>query len=402
MPIDFLNKITIDTLYLLALLIPMLFVPVVLPAVVLMARRKRMTDKPNARKLQDQPVVVMGGTVIVLALCTTLIILNLFYDINTLLPVVCVMLILYIFGMLDDNIGLKWYSKLILQIFFILLLFWGGNYGVHTLHGLVSAELPVWFSCLLTIFVGVLILNAVNFIDGIDGLASGLGVMTGLIMAYWNIKHGIVDQALISFAMVGALFVFFIFNVFSNKFKMYMGDSGSLVLGLFVFISACPSSYYVLGDEYLADNYFVSFFIALLSAMVFDLVRVVIVRVFSGSSPFTPDRRHLHHIFVDMGMSHLLATLMIVLLNLIVLSVWHLTASAGMNTIWQFWIVVMTGLFLFWLPYFQLTMLRDKHPKRYESISAFWLRVSGHIDNFSQIITRLIDGRKTFFTHVNQ
>lgn len=391
---------SIELLYLLSLVIPILLVPVLLPMVMLMAQRKRLTDAPNARKAQDRPVAVMGGMVIMLVICATLIFVNVFYDITLLFPAVCVMVILFIFGMLDDIIGLSWQFKLMLQVAFILMLYYGGNYGVDSLYGLFGIDaVPGWASLLLTIFSGLMILNAVNFVDGIDGLASGLGMLAAFFMGYWNVRHGFMTQALLSYTMTGVLFAFFLYNVFSERYKMYMGDSGSLVLGLFVFISVCPDYQYAL-EEFLVDNYFVSFLVALLSAMLFDLFRVAGMRALNGKSPFQPDRTHLHHVYVDAGMSHLVATGKIVFSNLVMIVVWYLTASSGMRVGLQYFLILIVGLFLFWGPYFYLVSIRERRPERYAVISKRCTRRSKRLESVSNFITNVIDfHRRPIFTH---
>lgn len=314
----------------------MLTMPIVLPMVVLMARRKRLTDNPNAHKMQDRPVAVMGGTVIMLVLCITSIVLNLFYDLSSLFPAMCVMVILYIFGMLDDNIGLSWKFKLVMQIFAILLLFFGAYNGVDSMYGLFGLnDMPLWASFLLTVCAGLLLFNAVNFVDGIDGLASGLGVLAGAVMVYWNVCHGFTTQAILSFIVVGVM----------------------------------------------------------ASAMIFDLFRVVIMRMLKGKSPFEPDRTHLHHADVDLGMSHLLATL-IMMQNMAVVAVWFLTAMTEMNVAMQFIVVLVAGIVFLWMPYFFLEYLKNNHISFYIKISKRCKRHSDRLEVVGGWIRRIIDGRR--------
>ena len=393
--------VNIVLVYILSVLIPVIIMPIVLPMVVLMARRKRMTDNPNARKIQDRPVAVMGGTVIMLVMCVACIVINVFYNISGLFPALCVMVILYIFGMLDDNIGLNWQFKLGIQAFILLLLYFGGNYGIDSLVNLLGfGAMPRWLSCIVTVFVGMILLNAVNFADGIDGLASGLGAMTGLVMGYWNMEHEFVVSALISFTVFGTLLSFFVFNVFSKRYKMYMGDSGSLVLGMFIFMSVCPDTYYFFDETLLTDNYFISFNIALLSAFVFDMVRVVFLRVVNGKSPFEPDRTHLHHAFVDVGMSHLQATLRILMQNILVIAVWYVTAIMGLNSFLQYVLVLLAGIVFIWGPYFYLAYLRTKHTKRYIYKKKRIEHRRTKLDRFSNVMARIVDGkRKNQMTH---
>ena len=180
---------------------------------------------------------------------------------------------------------------------------------------------------------------------------------------------------------------------------MYLGDSGSLVLGLFVYISACPDPFNTIGEDFLVDRYFVSFMIALFSAVIFDLIRVVTGRVMRGRTPFDPDRTHLHHILVDLGMRHLLATTVIVFFDAMTVLVWLLTADSGMAIGLQAVVVIVAGVAFFWLPYFYLDRLRLRHPERFARQNAFWTKVSGRIDPFFNFVTRLLDNHKTLITH---
>lgn len=334
----------------------------------------------------------MGGTVIVLAVSVTSIIINLFYNLGDLYPALCVMFILYIFGMLDDTIGLSWNFKMGLQILAILLLYFGGSYGVNSMFGLFGlGTLSWWFSLICTLFTGLLLLNAVNFTDGIDGLASGLGLLGAIVMGYWSIRHGFIIQALVSCIMIGTLFSFYVFNVFSKRYKMYMGDSGSLTLGLFIYMSVCPDSYYFLDNTFIVDKYFVSFLLALFSAMIFDTLRVVIVRILKGKSPFQPDRTHLHHIYVDAGMSHLLATNKIILNNIAVLLVWYGTAAMEWNSSLQYIVVFLAGVFFIWGPYFLLTYCKEKKRNFYALILKRCLRRSRSLNGLYKLINHIID-----------
>lgn len=384
----------VNILYLLAFLIPLVLVPMVLPAFVLMAHRKRITDGPSPRKRQSQPVAVMGGTVMMLVICITAVIINLFFDLTPLFPVLCVMFMLYIFGMMDDSIGLLWGFKLFLQACAVLLLYFGSKYGVHVFYAIPFLDnMSPWLSCLLTLISGLLLLNAVNFSDGIDGLAAALGVLAGLTMGYWHARHGFVTQAILCYIMVGVMTGFFFFNVFSKRYKSYMGDSGSLVLGLFIFIAVCDDNFSTLDGSFLADNYSFSFVISVLSVMLFDLVRVVLTRILSRTPPYKGDRTHLHHIFVDMGMNHLMATVHLVIINMVVIGVWFLTANTGMPVLPQLMITIATGILLVWTPFFVIVYFRDKRPSVYSNFSSRCNRISLRVDRIVDIGQHIIDRR---------
>jgi len=388
--------ISTELIYWISALLPLVLMPVVIPMVTLMANRKRMMDAPNGRKLQKRPIPVMGGTVMVLALCVTLVIMNLFYSVNDMMPAICVMVIFYIFGMLDDMIGLSWQMKMTLQVLSILLVYFGGDYGVNSLYGLFGIEeTPWWLALLLTLFTGLLLLNAVNFVDGIDGLASALGIVGGAIMGYWNAHHSYVSEAILSFAMTGVLASFFAYNVFSKRYKMYMGDSGSLVLGFFIFTACCPNDYISGQKIYVSDSYFVSFTLSLLSAMIFDLARVVVGRMFKGHSPFLPDRTHLHHAMVDAGMSHFVTVLSIVILNMIVMAIWYWTSAAGINIDMQYFVIIFSGVVFIWGPYFYLKYIERSFPHHYNKLMKRNQIVSSWFDKIGNVVRIVLDGRRS-------
>ena len=388
--------ISTELIYWISALLPLVLMPVVIPMVTLMANRKRMMDAPNGRKLQKRPIPVMGGTVMVLALCITLVIMNLFYSVNDMMPAICVMVIFYIFGMLDDMIGLSWQMKMTLQVLSILLVYFGGDYGVNSLYGLFGIEeTPWWLALLLTLFTGLLLLNAVNFVDGIDGLASALGIVGGAIMGYWNAHHSYVSEAILSFAMTGVLASFFAYNVFSKRYKMYMGDSGSLVLGFFIFTCVCPNDYISGQKIYVSDSYFVSFTLSLLSAMIFDLARVVVGRMFKGHSPFLPDRTHLHHAMVDAGMSHFVTVLSIVILNMIVMAIWYWTSTAGINIDMQYFVIIISGVVFIWGPYFYLKYIERSFPHHYNKLMKRNQIVSSWFDKIGNVVRIVLDGRRS-------
>ena len=379
-------------LYLLSFLLPMLMVPVVLPSVALMAKKKRMVDAPNSRKLQAAPVFVMGGMVFLPVLCITLMVANIFHNIDILFPAVCVIVVLFSLGILDDGIGLNWRIKLLVQTLVVLLLFLCGGYRIQTLEGLFGVyELPYWVSLILSLFIGLMFINAFNFIDGVDGLASALGIFSGIVLGVWDVRHVYIEHAVLSFAVSGALFSFFFFNVFSERYKMYLGDSGSLVLGIFAYISICSTAHAVPDLSFLADQYAVSFFIAIFSVVLFDLARVVLMRILKGRSPFMPDRRHIHHLMVDLGCSHLMATLLILITNACVILVWYLTAKSGMNVEMQFFIVFVSAALLVWGPCAALELLRARKPRLYVRMSSRVCRLAAKTNRFHGAIRRFVD-----------
>lgn len=386
----------LDTiLYIIAFVIPLLLVPMLMPLIALMAHRIKLTDNPNFRKLQRNPVAVMGGMVVVGVICFTLVCMDMFVSMDRLFPAMCVIVILFVVGMVDDTLDLKYSSKLVLQIFIVTLLFIGGRYRATDLGGFLGIhELPLIASYFLSLFLGLYYINALNFIDGIDGLSSGLGALSSAFIALWCVQHGVVEHALMSLSFCGALIAFFFFNVFSKKYKMYMGDSGSLVLGVYAYMSACMDpNKFVLGD-YVTDQYIFSFTMAIFSAPLFDLARVCFCRVLDHKSPFKPDRTHLHHLYVDMGYTHFVATLYIIAANALVLGVWYLTAWLLIPVFWQTFSVGAMAFISICLPYFVVDYQRKNKPELYEARKARAKRISASFAKLESAMTHYIDGKK--------
>lgn len=373
-------------------------IPMMLPGFVLMAQRKGFTDNPNARKLQQRPVSVLGGIVIASVISITLACAHLFVNLDALFLAMTMLVTLMMIGMIDDAIDVHFLIKLFIQIFVVALLFFSGHYRILTFGGLFGVTaLNTTVSCLVSIFVGVFIINAINFIDGIDGLASLVGVFIGIVVGTWSLHHGCIPHAVLSFAYVGALLGFFFFNAFSKKYKMYMGDSGSLILGLYVYLSVCevlsPASY--VND--ITKHYHISFAFSWMALPAFDMVRVCLFRIMRGKSPFYPDRSHLHHQLVDWGLPDVTVCFILLFLNLLVVGLWFVTASLGMGAFWQAMIVVAAAIVFIWVPAFQISYLQSYQKERYERINMRFLRLNVRFQQVHNDLTRLIDTTPVLF-----
>ena len=353
----------------LSVLMPLILLPAFLPTLVLMAKRKNVTDAPNFRKQQKRPVPLLGGMLVVSVMATSLACASLYVPLDDLFPAMCMVVLLMAVGLIDDSIDLKYNVKLIIQIFVTTLLCFVGNYritslwtvfGIETLHPIVS--------CLLSVFVGVAIMNALNFLDGIDGLTAVYGMFVGIIMTVWGWHHGEISHAIFSIIIASCMFAFWIFNGFSEKYKIYLGDSGSLVLGLYVYLSVCKILSHRMPQVHLSNGYQASFVVAMLAVPMFDFIRVIVGRIIRKKSPFHPDRTHLHHIMIDVGFSHQTACLIIITLNILVFACWGLLAEWRATHTMHLAVIVLISTFFVMGPYFLLTLLRDHAPKAYHRL----------------------------------
>lgn len=312
------------------------------------ARKNKIYDNPEARKLQRSPVPVMGGFVVFLGAIVGSLCYWFKYDCLSIVPIQIAMLLMLIIGAWDDIKKLSPGVRFLLEILIVVALAIGNGYPVNDLHGLWGVhEISPWIAWPLTIFGCIGIINAINMIDGIDGLSSGICIMAfgffGLLAFY---AHDFVHAAL-AVSIVGGLIPFFIMNVFGNRSKMYIGDAGTMMLG----IALCDMVMSILTKGSLASKQtehsnfcLIAFALAVLAIPVFDTVRVMFGRISRGESPFNPDKTHLHHAFIDYGFHHLEASLLEIILNMMIVGVWWMLYKSHLSEEWQLYGVIVASL----------------------------------------------------------
>jgi UDP-N-acetylmuramyl pentapeptide phosphotransferase/UDP-N-acetylglucosamine-1-phosphate transferase len=221
--------------------------------------------------------------------------------------------ILFFLGMKDDLLMLDPSKKLLLQIVAASTLVFLGGLKVDNMFGIFGYfEVSDWFSIPFTIFIFIALINAINLIDGIDGLAGGVGFIASICFGTWFLLNHHYSIACLAFSMAGGLLGFLRFN-FSNTSKIFMGDTGSLIVGFLLAFFAVE--FIRINATFLKNPDPESFLnapifaVVLLIVPIFDTLRVFVVRVLNGRSPFHADRNHMHHVFIDNGMSHLQATM---------------------------------------------------------------------------------------------
>lgn len=293
---------------------------IIIPRILLISLRKRLFDIPDERKVHTHPVPRLGGVtfyptiLFVLCVMTAIRVISgqlpsqLFGMelVSELLGLVAGLTLLYIVGIGDDLVGVRYRKKFIIQILSASFFPAVGLY-INNFYGLFGIyALSPWFGIPLTILLVVFITNAINLIDGIDGLASSICIVAlgvfGLIFLFdymWILS-------LLAFTCVGVLIPFFIYNVFGNAEKgkkIFMGDTGSLTLGYI--LSFLVIQYCMYNGSKTEPGYCGTINIALSILLVpcMDVIRVVIGRIRNHKSPFLPDKTHIHHKFMDMGFS---------------------------------------------------------------------------------------------------
>lgn len=207
-------------------------------------------------------------------------------------------------------------------------------------------------------------------VDGVNGLSSGLCMTCCLLFGCMFMSVGDVTNAILAFAMVASLIPFFVHNVFGNTSRMFIGDAGTMVIGalmIWFVISALRSDAYL--QAYGSQYCMVALVLAILSVPVADTLRVMTMRIFRGRSPFSPDKTHLHHAFVGIGISHSITSLSEILINFTVVGAWYLSARLGAPLHCQLYTVILVAAVLVWGTYGFLV-----HEKISNSRKALWLR----------------------------
>ena len=304
----------------------------VYPFVLRFSRAHNFVDNPNARKLQRIPIPVMGGLVVYAGIIAGGLLLSIFMKSNIMVYGMIGMTIMLVIGMLDDIKDLPARLRFVIEILLVWAFMWETGVYLDSLHGLWGVyELPVWAAVLLSTMTGVGLMNAINMIDGVDGYSSGYGMFAcGLFaLAFWSVWS--VMMVCMALMVIGALLPFFLHNVFGVRSKMFIGDGGTLMLGMIltVFMFFAMSS--KTNCASLEERNFcqVAFLWAVLALPVCDELRVMSVRVLRGKSPFSADKTHLHHLFIDMGFSHLGAAACILLMNAMIVLAWWLSWILG-------------------------------------------------------------------------
>lgn len=312
---------------------------VVYPFVLRYARRHNIVDNPDARKLQRYPVPVLGGVAIytgILAGCLAMYFLVSGASLNWSLMAITTMLLM---GVWDDIKNLSAIFRLILQFGIVGAYMGFTGYYIHNLYGLFGIhEISAWLGILISLYLGVGTINAINMIDGIDGYVSGYCIMACIGFAAVFIGVGQTVWSCLAVITASALIPFFMHNVFGNKSKMFIGDGGTMMLGFMMTIFELGALSLHRGSELEADGIgIIAMTMAVLCIPIFDTLRVMTARIVRRRSPFKPDRSHLHHLFIDMGFSHLGAAISILSMNLAIMLVWlflwQMGASINMQTI---------------------------------------------------------------------
>lgn len=316
------------------------------PKILKIAIMKNLVDNPDARKLQRNPTPVMGGIAVffglILGLCSSQIITTGYIFIY-----VAAMIIMLYIGTLDDILNLSPKSRFITEITVIAIIILVTGSSINSFWGLWNIfEIPAYIAFPLTILSTVGIINGINLIDGVNGLSTGFCIMASLLFSALFYYLGNDIMLVIALSATGAIIPFFIHNVFGNETRMFIGDGGALVMGVImsIFTMDTLSTESDSAQIALEGLGLIPFCLAVLSVPVFDTLRVMSGRMFRGVSPFHADKTHLHHLFIDLGFSHIGTTMSILSLNMLVVVCWWISFMLDTSIDVQLYIVLLMGI----------------------------------------------------------
>lgn len=366
------------------------------------AKEKGLVDNPDARKLQKSPVPVMGGIAVFIGMAvgifTASVGTGIFSDIKSteyMIPVLMAMVVMLYVGTMDDIVGLSPATRLFIEILTVLGLIYGSSGCIDSLHGVLGIyEFSWWVAVPLTVFAGVGIINAINMVDGVNGLSSGLCMAVAIVFGEAFRKSGDNSNAVLAIIMVASLLPFYVHNVFGNRSRMFIGDAGTMVMGIIMtwfVICTLKSGSLVNGYTDSKGVGVVAMTLAFLSVPVFDTLRVMSMRILHGRSPFSPDKTHLHHVFIAAGVSHFITSATVVIIDLMVAVIWTVSVICKMSVTVQLLVVIGASILLVWgtyaiIRYNELHHTRFMHWLSHFSVSThlghteWWQKISAWLD----------------------
>jgi UDP-GlcNAc:undecaprenyl-phosphate GlcNAc-1-phosphate transferase len=313
-----------------------------IPSIVHISIAKGLLNNPNCRTSHTDPTPSLGGIAIFIGLVLSVVVFAGTYFIFELKYIISALIIVFFVGIKDDMLIIDPVKKMVGQIIAVLLIAVFANIRITNLYGLFYIEqLPYVASILVTLFVFIVIINSFNLIDGIDGLASSIGILTSSVFGIWFWMTRNYSYTILCFSFVGSLAAFFYFNVFGKRNKLFLGDTGSLIIGFVVAILACSFLQQELNAEGFEDiPSSPSVVCGILVVPLYDALRVFILRVAQGKSPFKADRQHTHHQLLQLGYTHLQSTVILLAVNLFFVVLSYLLRNIGI--VWL--IAVILGL----------------------------------------------------------
>lgn len=285
-----------------------------IPPIIEIARAKHLFDVPGERSSHKEATPSMGGIAIFAGAIFSIVLWTPFQNFANLQYILGAFIIMFLVGVRDDILPMMPYKKMIAQLLAAAILIFRSDIRLEGMYGLLGLhdEWGNYFFILASFFTISVIVNAFNLLDGIDGLAGSIGALVMTTLGVWFYLVGLVELSTVAFASAGAVTAFLRFNY--SPARIFMGDTGSLFIGL---VCAILVIRFINANHALPPAHPYKFqalpavAVGILMLPLFDTLRVFLTRVVRGQSPFHPDRRHIHHMLIDVGLTHMQATAML-------------------------------------------------------------------------------------------
>lgn len=288
-----------------------------IPSIIKVAVIKNLFDEPGERKAHKSSIPTLGGLAIFAGVVFSFAFWSAEFNFQSTQYIIAALIVMFFIGIKDDIVDLpaskKFYGQLIAAIIIVLF----ANIRLTSLYGILGIyQLNYAFSLVLSLFTILVIINAFNLIDGVDGLAAGIGAIAAFTYGLWFYNYNQIALCILSFALFSSLLAFLVYNF--SPANIFMGDTGSLTIGLI--LSVLTINFIELSYDTTPFNFpFKSspaLAVAILILPLFDTLRVFIVRMMNKRSPFMADRNHMHHMLLDLGLNHREVSLTLYLVNI--------------------------------------------------------------------------------------
>lgn len=340
------------------------------------AKARDLTDKPGERKHQRHPVPMLGGIAVFFGVICGLGMASSMADLTLIFPIVMMMAVMLYVGALDDLTGLSPVFRIVVEIFAVLVLIYGSGMCIDNFNGLWGIyQIPWSIAVPLTVFAGVGIINSINMIDGINGLSSGLCIACCLFFGanYFHLED--IPNSVVAFTMAFSLIPFLVHNVFGSKSRMFIGDAGTMMMGiLLTWFVIRYLSYYGIERGLPGGLCPIANSLGILSVPIFDTLRVMCMRMLQGRSPFSPDRTHLHHAFVDCGFSHASTAVSEILISLVIFLISNILYLLDCSAEMQLYFVILSSVIFVWGTYFILLRLKNNRAFKFFALHTHFER----------------------------
>jgi UDP-GlcNAc:undecaprenyl-phosphate GlcNAc-1-phosphate transferase len=290
---------------------------ILIPKIRNISLKFNLTDVPDTRSSHSNITPSFGGVSFYISYTIALFFIQFFFENQVSLTLLVGISVLFFTGLFDDLVNLPAKLKFFGQFLGVALLMSQPDFRIISLHGFMGIyEIPLALSIAGSMFFLLGLINAFNLLDGIDGLTGITGIIVASFYSYMFYNLGYFYYLSISITTIASLLAFLRFNFSLNK-KIFMGDTGSLIIGLVLglFTLKLMTADSIDSSLHLNPSQLPLFLVAVLYVPILDIFRVVIIRILKGVSMFSPDRNHIHHIIVDYGFSHRKASFIIGCVN---------------------------------------------------------------------------------------